>query len=145
MAAGPRLYREHPMTHAQAIAVDNEDRMNGEERRFAKRLEEMRLAGEIRRWDFEPIKFRVSGIQNWYTPDFIVVNLDWTMSCYDVKGRSWKGQKGNDRQLVKIKGVATVWPHFRWFLVAPKLVREGGGWKVTEFSDRQERETVDLF
>lgn len=130
---------------ARAVAVENENRMNGEEQLFAERLDALLAKGEILRWDFEPMKFRVSGIQNWYTPDFVVVNRDVTFSCYDVKGRSWKGQRGNDRQLVKIKGVASSWPQFRWFLVARKLKREGGGWKVTEFADRREIDRDGLF
>lgn len=50
----------------------SDDGMNGTERRYAAEvLEPRRMAGEILRWDFEPITFRLAP-RTTYTPDFVV-------------------------------------------------------------------------
>ncbi len=125
-----------PQNLAKAGPVHPPDRMNKTEAAFAKELDRARRLGKVKRWWFEPCSFRLSGIQNWYKPDFIAVMADDTLIAYDVKG-SWS-MHGQDRQMVKIKTAATLYPCIRWIVVMKKRKKDGGGWKTTEFTDREE-------
>lgn len=111
------------------------DNMNGSEKAFAKELDRLILIGKIKRWWFNSLSFRLPGKQNWYKPDFVAVNSDKTISIYDVKG-SWS-MHGQDRQMLKLKGAGHEYPIFRWFAAMKKRKKDGGGWKITEFTDRE--------
>lgn len=95
--------------------------MNKTERAYADDLELRRLAGEILRWRFEPLKFRI-GHACFYTPDFEVVLPDGTVQYHEVKG-FWR-----DDARVKIKAVASLF-NDRHFQAVQKA---GMGWKVEE-------------
>jgi hypothetical protein len=140
MAAGPRLQPERAMELAKAGPIENANHMNRQEQAFAKKLDGLMIVGDIKWWRFEPAKFRVSGMQNWYTPDFIVINRDNTISAYDVKAIDYRTMQGNERQIVKIKGMASGIPWMRWFLAMPKRKKDGGGWSIVEYADRKEPE-----
>ena len=109
--------------------VDPVTGMNITETKYAKRLEEMRLLGEIIEWKFEPIKLRLAD-STFYTPDFAVQLPDHTLELHDVKGRSGAGPGGWEEDArVKIKVAAKLYPWFR-FVGACK---SGLGWKREDF------------
>ena len=61
------------------------DAMNRLERRYADRLELLKVAGEIWRWDFQSIKFRLAD-NTFYTPDFVVYLPDGRIEIHETKG-----------------------------------------------------------
>lgn len=73
--------------------------MNKTELRYAQHLESLLRAGEIKRWDYEPVKLRLAR-NTTYTPDFRVVTLDDFITYHEVKGW-WR-----DDARVKIKVAA---------------------------------------
>lgn len=78
--------------------------MNKLETKYAERLEALRQAKQILRWDFEPEKLRLAD-RTYYTPDFRVLGQDGTVSFHEVKGR-WE-----DDARVKIKVAAEQHPY----------------------------------
>jgi hypothetical protein len=66
-------------------ATQRKQGMNGLERKYAAVLESRKLAGEIQRWDFEPVKLRLAD-RTFYTPDFRVVLNDATIEFHETKG-----------------------------------------------------------
>lgn len=99
------------------------DGMNGTEREYAQTLSIMLGAGEIRRFDFEPVKLRLAK-STFYTPDFRVVNSDGVVEMHEVKG-FWR-----DDARVKIKVAAATHPYR--FVAVSKA--KGGGWKREWFN-----------
>jgi hypothetical protein len=95
-------------------------RMNKTEVAYANVLELRKKGGEIKRWAFEPIKFRLAD-KTYYTPDFMVVKED-LIEFHEVKG-FWE-----DDARVKIKVVAELFPEF--LFIAVKKVK---GEYQTEF------------
>ena len=80
---------------------------------YAKRLQLLKLAGEIKDWSHEPTKFQIA----WdcrYKPDFRVVTNDNVIEYHEVKG--WMRDDAN----VKLKVSATLFPHYRFVLVTKK-------------------------
>jgi hypothetical protein len=77
--------------------------MNGTEERFAQTLEEWRVTGVIRWWAFEALKIRLAD-KTTYSPDFVVVDADRELLCYEVKG-FWR-----DDARAKIKIAAEHFP-----------------------------------
>ena len=70
--------------------------MNKTEQRYAFHLAGLRQAGQIARYDFEPVKLRLAD-RTFYTPDFRVIIPDGTIEFHEVKG-FWR-----DDARVKIK------------------------------------------
>ena len=60
-------------------------RMNGTESKYADRLNERIVAGEVVWWKFESVKFRL-GPACYYTPDFLISLSDGTLEIHEVKG-----------------------------------------------------------
>lgn len=110
----------------------NPQGMNKSERRYAEHLDLMRLAGEIRAWRFEAVKFRLAK-STWYTPDFEIVYDIGLIAYHDVKGTWGRGDAAKphseDDAKVKIKVVAETFPD-RMFCVA--WFKRGDGWLVDE-------------
>lgn len=99
--------------------------MNKLEGAYSLELERRRLAGEILRWDYEKITLKLAdGCR--YTPDFFVVTLDHELTFHEAKGPF-----RDAASIVKIKVAAESLP-FRFYLVEKKLVRDGGGWEISE-------------
>lgn len=102
-----------------------------EEERFANWLEEQLLAGEIKRWDYQPERFRLGrgDAENpksdaWYMPDFRVIALDDAIEFHEVKGHV------RDADVKRLKVVASLHPYrFKQWQLRPK--KEGGGFVVT--------------
>ena len=59
--------------------------MNKLETRYSEYLEDLRLKGEILRWDYEPVKLRLAK-GTYYTPDFRVQKNDGTIEYHETKG-----------------------------------------------------------
>lgn len=78
------------------------------ERIYAARLEALRRAGLIERWDYEPLPFDLA----WrcvYTPDFGVIRPGGAVEFHEVKGgHAWEDSR------IKFKVAARLWPHWRW-------------------------------
>jgi len=100
---------------------DPREKMNGLERRFADYLEERKQNGEIKRWDFEPEKFRLAD-NTFYTPDFRVVENDDRIVFFETKG-FWE-----DDARAKVKIVAFQHPY--QFTAAQWIKKE---WKFERF------------
>lgn len=84
-------------------------KMNKTESAYAYFLELRAKAGEIKRYSFEPLKFRLAD-KTFYTPDFMVVR-DNQIEMHEVKGY-WE-----DDARVKIKVVAELFPEFQFIAV----------------------------
>jgi len=101
--------------------------MNRTEEAYAQRLELLRRAGEIEWYRFEGIKLRLAD-NTFFTPDFFVMLPNGELEVHEVKGSLTYIQ---DDAMVKIKVSAELFP-LRFFLIAPALKRDGGGWKIKE-------------
>ncbi len=69
---------------------------------------------------YEEIKFRI-GDNCWYTPDFITISHDGTMTAHETKGGFYR-----DDARAKWKAVAEKYPNIRWVWAAYKKQE----WKV---------------
>lgn len=95
--------------------------MNKTEQAYANRLELLLRSGEIRRWGFESIKFRLAD-RTFYTPDFMVVT-DAQIEFHEVKGGFIY-----DDAMVKLKVVAAQYPEFSFLLIRKEKYK----WTVQE-------------
>jgi len=84
--------------------------MNKLEKAYSERLELLRLAGEIDRWDYQPCKWRLAD-KTYYTPDFLIIRNDGIVEFHETKGFM------RDDAAVKIKAVAERYPYFVFVLV----------------------------
>jgi len=100
---------------------DPREKMNGTESAFADYLDGRIQRGEIKRWDFEPEKFRLAD-NTYYTPDFRVVENDDRIVFIETKG-FWR-----DDARAKIKIAAALHPYR--FTAAQK---KKGEWKFEHF------------
>lgn len=87
--------------------------MNGGEKRYAQRLENRRLAGEIAGYWFEAVKFRLAD-KTWYSPDFLVMLSDGRLELHEFKG--WMEEDAN----VKLKVTSEAYWLFPVILVREK-------------------------
>ena len=72
---------------------------------------------------FEAIKFMVGVKTCYYTPDFITINADGSVTAWEVKG-FWR-----DDARVKIKAASNLYKWIRWIAVKKS---KGGGWAFEE-------------
>lgn len=80
--------------------------MNGMESAYAHLLENMKRAGEIIGYEFEPMKFRLAPNTS-YCPDFMVIYED-RIEFHEVKG-FWR-----EDARIKIKVAAEKYNYFVW-------------------------------
>lgn len=115
--------------------------MNKNEAAYARQLEERQRAGEIVRYRFEPMKFRLADLA-YYTPDFEVQLPDGTIEFHEVKpGYRQKLKDGTRREApfcfedakLKIRVAAAQFDEFAFWIVFPL---KAGGWKRVEFGNR---------
>lgn len=98
--------------------------MNKTEERYANEiLRPLLLAGEIVKYDFEAVKFRLAK-KTFLTPDFYVVTPTH-IEIHEVKGH-WE-----DDARVKMKVAAKLFPEFKWIAIKWKNKKEG--WITEEF------------
>lgn len=100
--------------------------MNKTEQAYAATLELRRAAGEIAWFKFEGLKFRLAD-NTFYTPDFAVMLAGGALEAHEVKG-FWQ-----DDARAKIKIAADMYP-LRFIAVQALPKKDGGGWKVEDFS-----------
>lgn len=99
--------------------------MNKTEAEFARYLEAQKQAGEILSYQFESITLKLANDTR-YTPDFVVINKDLTITLYEVKG-FWR-----DDARVKYQVAAEKFPYFRFTVVYKQSKKAGGGWDIHE-------------
>lgn len=121
----PKLYR------GQARAVHKPGVMNNLETLYAGHLEAKLLRGEIRAYDFEPVKLRLAD-NTFYAPDFRVVRNDYAIEYHEVKGH-WE-----DDARVKIKVAASLHPYIFRAFTAPSP----GTWVEERFMEEPVRLTA---
>lgn len=100
--------------------------MNKTEAAYAEHLEMLKRAGEVQWFKFEPFKLRLADA-TFYTPDFTVLLSNGLLEMHEVKG-FWE-----EDARVKIKVAAELYP-FRFIAVTAKPKKDGGGWRVEDFS-----------
>jgi len=100
-------------------------KMNQTEEAYSRRLEMLKNAGAIAWYKFEGIKLRLAD-NTFYSPDFVVMDLDGVIECHEVKGH-WM-----DDARVKIKVAADLYP-FRFMAVKREAKKRGGGWAIETF------------
>lgn len=102
--------------------------MNKTEQAYADLLEVRRLAGEVIRWEFESMTFKLAKDCR-YTPDFAVWQADGSMELVDCKG----GGPMDDKSRVKVRCAAEKFPMFTFVIEKKLAAKNGGGWKREEF------------
>lgn len=113
------------MRNVQALGRLKPGSMNGTEAKYAKLLEDRKIAGEIAWYRYEGLKLRLAD-NTFYTPDFAVMLADGALECHEVKG-FW-----TDDARVKIKVAADQYP-MRFIAVKVRAKKHGGGWEMEEF------------
>lgn len=124
------------MTAAQyraglAVARERATKMTGPERAMQKHLSQSLAAGAIRSFRYEGMKLLIGGDpgaegpKTWYTPDFMVVQNDGSITLIEVKA-AWKVKGTNGYRLgfegdarTKLRIAAGQWPIFRFVAMAP--------------------------
>jgi hypothetical protein len=104
-------------------------RMNKTESSFAAYLLGCQCNHLIKRFDFEPEKFRLAEL-TFYTPDFRIVELDDTITFLDVKATVSGKPFYKDDSIVKIKTSAAMHPMYR-FGITWKI--KSGAWETREY------------
>lgn len=102
--------------------------MNQTETQYAEGLEARKLAGEIIKWEFESVTFKLAPDCR-YTPDFEVLLADHTIEFVDAKG----GGPMDEKSRVKAKCAAEKFPEFMFVIEQKQAKKNGGGWKREEF------------
>lgn len=110
----------------QALGRLKAGAMNKTEQAYAATLEQRKAAGEVSWYKFEGLKFRLAD-NTFYTPDFAVLLAGGELEAHEVKG-FWQ-----DDARAKIKIAADMYP-LRFVAIQARTKKEGGGWKVEEFS-----------
>lgn len=126
-----RVQREAPLAAADTPIVTArgalpKSKMNGIETSYSNRLEFLRRTGEVLWWRFEPMKLRLAD-GSYYKPDFGVLTKAGQFELHETKG-FWR-----EAARVRIKVAASLFP-FRFIAITARRKKDGGGWKVEEFS-----------
>jgi len=97
--------------------------MNKTEEEYAEILQARRLTGEVIRFDFESMTFKLAKDCR-YTPDFSVWLADGSMQFIDCKGAGPMDEKSR----VKAKLAAELFPQFVFIIEQKQAKKNGGGW-----------------
>lgn len=109
-----------------AQAVRPKRGMNKWECLWAMELGMAKKAGEILWFQFEALRFRLAD-GAYYKPDFVALTNTGELIAYEVKGM-WR-----EAARVRVKVAADRHP-FRFVVVAPRRIKDGGGWSEEIFS-----------
>lgn len=96
--------------------------MNSLEKRYSLHLENLKMAGEILFWRYEPFALHLAN-RTTYKPDFLVVNRMQEVEIHETKG-FWR-----EDARVKIKCASATFPIFTFMGVQWKK----GGWVYEQF------------
>lgn len=102
--------------------------MNRTESAYAELLHARQLAGEVLKWEFESMTFKLAPDTR-YTPDFAVFLATGEMEFVDAKG----GGPMDEKSRVKVKCAAEKFPMFSFVIEQARAKKHGGGWKREEF------------
>jgi hypothetical protein len=117
------------VSHQGGRAIRKSDGMNKTEARYAREeLEPLKRVGKIINYWYEPVNFKLAD-KTHYTPDFMVVAHDLTVSFTEVKGRKGDGPWVEEDAICKVKVAAKMYP-FLFSLVWPL---KGGGWTRRDY------------
>ena len=104
--------------------------MNKTEKEFAHYLQKQLDEHKIFSFAFEPVTLKLAKDLR-YTPDFMVHEIDGSITYYEVKG-FWR-----DDALAKIKMASEKFPLFRFVSVKKRTVKDqkatGNAWDFREF------------
>lgn len=92
--------------------------MNKTEARYAEKLYLRMLAGEINRYQFEGVRFKLAK-NSFYTPDFYIVTPD-SVEIHEVKG-GYITEAGK----LRFKIAANTYPEYKWELWQNKSIKAG--------------------
>lgn len=112
----------------QALGRLPKGEMNRTEQAYSQRLELMKHNGEILDWKFHPMNMRLAK-NTFYEVDFLVLHKDMTIAIHETKGE-YTSEKGQ----MKIKLAAEAMPWFKFFKCIKLAEKNGGGWKIKDFS-----------
>jgi|GEM_PF-1956782 len=122
------LRRDGAKRRFQALGRLPKDRMNKTEAAYAAWLEQEQSVGRILGWKFHPMNVRLAA-NTFYEVDFLVLDADFRLSIREIKG-GFTTDKGQ----MKIKLCAEALPWFQFLKVTKLTAKQGGGWKVEDFS-----------
>jgi hypothetical protein len=88
------------------------------EQRYAEHLENQRVAGEIKRWAYEALKFRLAD-GALFTPDFCVWLNDGSLELRETKGHMREAAR------VRFLVARELYPEFQWRMIQAS---SKGGW-----------------
>ena len=124
-----KQYANLQLPRARARRRHTPGQMNTYERAYAEQvLEPQKIAGEITAYWFERFTLKLADDCR-YTPDFLIQFPEGTLEFREVKGH-WE-----DDALVKIKVAAEMWPIFTFVAIHRIPKKDGGGWKIRDFSE----------
>lgn len=114
-----------PANEAGAFARGRmlEDGMNKIEGDYAKHLDLLKHAGDVRWWRYAPMRLRLAD-GSYYKPDFGVMARDFLFELHETKGH-WR-----EAARVRIKVAAGLFP-FKFIAITRA---KGGGWDREEFA-----------
>lgn len=104
------------------IVEPDGDGLNKTERAYRDLLEFRKRAGEVRDYRTHGITFKL-GTDCRYTPDFMVIENDGTLTFVEIKGFL------RDDALVKFRTAQQQFPWFR-FVMIQRCKQSQGGWKT---------------
>ena len=88
------------------------------EQAYAGYLEVLRRAGQVADWRYEPVTLKLAqGVR--YTPDFLTLYPDGSMSFHEVKGRKLDSFWSRPVGKVKVRLAAALFPWWRFAVVWP--------------------------
>lgn len=105
--------------------------MNATEAKYAELLHARQLAGEVIKWEFEGITFKLAHDVR-YTPDFSVWLADGSMEFIDTKGSTHRAAV-DPKSLVKAKVAAEKFCQFVFAFEMLRPKKDGGGFQRKEF------------
>jgi hypothetical protein len=127
--ADAKVLRAHRSTQRfQALGRKPKGEMNKTEEAYAGVLEDELRAGLILWWKFHPMNVRLAN-NAFYEVDFLVMAADYVLEI-----RETKGGRVTDKGQLKIRLCAEALPLFRMKKVTKLTKKQGGGWKVEDYS-----------
>jgi hypothetical protein len=99
--------------------------MNGLESAYAKHLDVLKLAGDVKWWAFNAVRLRIAMGEKvaWYRPDFFIEFADGSFAFHETKGFE------REAALLRLKVAAGLVP-----IPFALVKKNGSGWYYEEFT-----------